>query len=66
MDPPLVLVQLRVLGDHVGQGEGGVTARDCRGDRLWSVGLFNAVVGKGANLGGGVFSEGDNNVTNVY
>ena len=41
VDPPLVLVQLGVLGDHVGQGEGGVTARDYSGEGgLWSWGLF--------------------------
>lgn len=37
MDPPRVLVKLWVLGDHVGQGEGGVTAWDCCKE-CWLVG----------------------------
>lgn len=40
MDPPCVLVKLWVLGDHVGQGEGGITAWDCcKETKLWLVRL---------------------------
>lgn len=31
VDPPGVLVQFGVLWNHVGQGEGGIAARDCQG-----------------------------------
>lgn len=36
VDPPGVLVQLGVLRNHVGQGESGIAARDCKREE-WRV-----------------------------